>query len=241
MSTIDRPLCSFINVIGNNVGNVCSVYAGLNCTNCFYHTQDASINDDTICPICHEVNPDFQISCCRNWFHKECLEKLQKSNILKCPMCRRPTNIERTSDQYICHNFIIKALRVDDGMEEIEKVEKNITDTVKEKLQIATTNYHPTLKRLKFNYENDVRQVEKAYEKIKKSETVENYKKQYNNTLQKIEKVKSMSIDVNDDIVLAKKGLKIIDDIKKNNIMFPNYIRPVPKPKRRYYDYYDSD
>ena len=67
----------------------CSKISGLNTEFCFEHTL--LIPQDSLCPICidNSIPPNFQMRCCKQFFHSECLKKYQDvDHNISCPTCR---------------------------------------------------------------------------------------------------------------------------------------------------------
>lgn len=63
--------------------------------------------EEEFCPICYEPNLDFETECCKNKFHKHCLE-LWKKKSFTCPLCRTCCTKEfKSKYNMINYNFKI--------------------------------------------------------------------------------------------------------------------------------------
>jgi hypothetical protein len=63
--------------------------------------------DEDVCPICYEPNLDYETKCCKNKFHKECLDLWRKRSFT-CPLCRTcSTNEFKAKYNKVDYNFKI--------------------------------------------------------------------------------------------------------------------------------------
>jgi hypothetical protein len=211
-----QSICSKLNEIGNNKGQLCSVFAGENNTHCFFHSEkNNTIKADDMCPICHESDKiDYQMSCCKKFFHTKCLQKYQSNNGTTCPNCRSKMNVDRTSHTYKIHNFKIK-------FEEFDKCMTMKYDEVR-LMNLIDRTYKNRLAIIDDNYKKQLAKIEKDYQTSKAS--LDNDKKSWDESVpKKIQEIEK-SLKERYNTYQQLKAISCFDDIDKDILHASNTI-----------------
>jgi hypothetical protein len=218
-------ICNSIETKGSYQGQACSVFAGFQGTKCFHHCKKNLSEPGDVCPICHEGNQDFQIACCKQWFHADCLIKTQVQN-KRCPMCRQSMSINRDLNQYIHHNFKVQTHRL--ALKPIS-IDNLVKHTINKEIEKVNKEFDKKAQNAKESYERELARFEK--EKACQLRYLENEATQkkiatdFDETKQNMEQIIAIAKFTNPDIGLVKAALKLLERTKETRVIkFPNMI-----------------